>query len=200
MKSVRALALLTGLALFCMVGGAVRAGLYDTDSKDVTSGDIADQDYWWAKFDHEMLDLAVKQHQPEGRIAVDSEIAIRRLNDLIEKYPKHEDLKKWKAHAEEIDKKVDPNAMRSAAFDARCPWDESNYAQLWVNWHYAKMLLEKKEYGEARSMLTNVEQNYEIMLKPDRMKEYPEDLRKWVEDSKEEADKMMKEAKEKTGG
>ena len=55
----------------------------------------------------------------------------------------------------EIDKKIDPNAMRSASFDARCPWDESNYAQLWVNWHYAKMLLEKKQYGEARSMLTN---------------------------------------------
>ena len=142
---------------------------------------------------HEMLDLAVKQHQPEGRIAVDSEIAIRRLNELIEKYPKHEDLKKWKAHAEEIGKKIDPNAMRSSAFDARCPWDESNYAQLWVNWHYAKMLLEKKDYGQARSMLQNVEQNYEIMLKPDRMKEYPEDLRKWVEDSKEEeADKMMR--------
>ena len=104
------------------------------------------------------------------------------------------------AHAEEIDKKIDPNAQRSAQFDARCPWDESNYAQLWVNWHYAKMLLEKKEYGEARSMLQNVEQNYEIMLKPDRMKEYPEDLRKWVEESKPEADKMMAEAKAKTGG
>ena len=50
MKSVRAVALFTGLAMFCVLCGTVRAGLYDGDSKDATSGDIADQDYWWAKF------------------------------------------------------------------------------------------------------------------------------------------------------
>ena len=51
---------------------------------------------------------------------------------------------------------------------------------------------------QAYSMLTNVMQNYNIMLKPDRMKDYPEDLRKWVTDSKPEADKMMELAKSKT--
>jgi hypothetical protein len=202
MKSVRAFALFTSAAMFSvlMFSGTLHAGLYDADIKDVTSGDIADQDYWWAKFDHEMLDLAVKQRQPEGRIDVNIGSSLRRLDDLIAKYPKHEDLKKWKAHAEEIEKKIDQNASRNTPFNAGCPWEESNYAQLWVNWHYAKMLLDKKDYGQAKSMLQNVEQNYDIMLKPGRMKDYPEDLRKWVEDSKDEADKMMAEAKAKTGG
>ena len=39
-----------------------------------------------------------------------------------------------------------------------------------------------------------------FMLKPDRMKDYPEDLRKWVVDSKPEADKLYKAVKEKTRG
>ena len=67
-----------------------------------------------------------------------------------------------------------------------------------MNWHFAKMLLDAKDYEQAHLMLTNVMQNYDIMLKPDRMKDYPDDLRKWVVDSKPEADKMMALSKEKT--
>ncbi len=176
----------------------VHAGLYDDDTKDVTNGDLADQDYWWAKFDMTMLDLAVKERQPEGKIGLNLVSTINRLDDLIKKYPKHEDLKKWKAHAEEIQKKIDPNAPRGGSFNAGCPWDEANYAQLWVNWHFAKMLLDKKDYEQAYSMLTNVMQNYDIMLRPDRMKDYPDDLRQWVISSKDEADQMVKLAKSKT--
>ena len=36
-----------------------------------------------------------------------------------------------------------------------------------------------------------------IMLAPDRMKNYPEDLRKWVVDSKPDADKLYKDIKAK---
>jgi len=176
------------------------AGLYDGDTKDVTTGDLCDQDYWFAKFDNMMLDLAIAQRQPEGRIGLELAMSINRLNDLIKKYPKHEDLKKWKEHAEEVQKKIDPNAQRGTPFNAGCPWEESNYAQLWVNFHYSKMLLDAKDYEKARSMLQNVMQNYDIMLKPDRMKDYPEDLRKWVVDNKPEADKMMALAKSKTNG
>jgi hypothetical protein len=185
------------LALFLQ---PARAGLYDDEAKAVTTGDIADQDYWFAKFDMTMLDLALKQHQPEGKIGLNLVSTTGRLKDLVKKYPKHEELKKWLAHAEDVAKKVDPNANRGASFNAGCPWDESNFAQLWVNFHFSQMLLEKKDYEQARSMLGNVIQNYDIMLKPDRMKDYPEDLRKWVEDNKAEADKMMALAKEKTRG
>ena len=201
MKLRTSSAALFASALLLLVSLSARpthAGLYDDEKLTITTGDIADQDYWWAKFDNTMLDLAIKQHQPEGRISVDLASSINRLNDLVKKYPKHEELKKWLAHAEEINKKIDPNAPRGASFNTDCPWDEANYAQLWVNFHYAKMLIDAKDYETAYSMLTNVMQNYDIMLKPDRMKDYPDDLRKWVVDNKAEADKMVATVKEKT--
>ena len=194
----RILGILGLTALLALLAGRAPAqGLYDT-GKNATTGDLMDQDYWWARFDHEMLELCLKQHQPEGRIDVEVGGAIRRLDDLIKKYPKHEDLAKWRARAVEIDKKVNPNAQRGTPFNAGCPWEEANYAQLWVNWHYSKMLLDDKNYELAFTMLTNVMQNYDIMLKPDRMKDYPEELRSWVVTSKPEADKMWALAKAKT--
>lgn len=196
--NTRAVATLGIAALLILPTGRVRAqGLYDTGTNK-TTGDLVDQDYWWARFDHEMLDLCLSQHQPEGRIDVQVGPAIRRLDDLIKKYPKHEDLPKWRARAVDVDKKVNPNANRGTAFNAGCPWEEANYGQLWVNWHYARMLLDDKNYELAFTMLTNVMQNYDIMLKPDRMKDYPDDLRAWVVNSKPEADKMFALAKAKT--
>jgi len=174
------------------------AGLYDSNDKDITTGELADQDYWWAKFDNMMLELAVKQHQPEERIDVNLASATRRLEDLLKKYPKHEELLKFKARADEVHKMIDPNASRSAYFNPGCPWEEANFAQLWVNWHYAKVLIARNDFQTAHSMLQNVMQNYDIMLKPDRMKDYPEDLRKWVIDAKPEADRMYALTKEKT--
>src|SRR4051794_28622488 len=100
----------SALALLLLLGTFLQpatAALYDDGNKDVTTGDLADQDYWWAKYDNMMLDLALQQHQPEGRIDLMLASSINRLNDLIKKYPKHEDLQKWKAHAEEVHKKVD---------------------------------------------------------------------------------------------
>jgi hypothetical protein len=48
--------------------------------------------------------------------------------------------------------------------------------------------------------MQNVMQNYQFMLKPDRMKDYPEELRKWVIETKPAAEKLAAEAKAKTGG
>lgn len=174
------------------------AGLYDDETKDATAGDLNDQDYWWAKFDAMMLELAIKQHQPEGRIGLQLATAIKRLEQLSKKYPKHKEIAKWKARAEAVDGKIDPNADRHKYFGPECPWEESNFAQLWVNLHWAKVAFDAKDYSTALSCMQNVRQNYEIMLKPDRMKDYPEDLKKWVVESKPDADKLWKAIKEKT--
>ena len=145
-----------------------------------------------------MLDIALKQHQPEGRIGLNLASSSKRLDDLAKKYPKHEEIQKWKQHAEEVQSKIDPNADRGKPFGPECPWDESNFAQLWVNLHWARVAFDAKDYTTALSCLQNVMQNYEIMLRPDRMKDYPEELRKWVVDSKPEADNLYKAVKEKT--
>jgi len=175
------------------------AGLYADDAKNVEKGELNNQDYWWTKFDMMMLDLAIKQRQPEGRIGLNLASTLRRLDDLVKKYPKHEEIKKWKEHAEEIERKIDPNASRGTYFNPGCPWEEANFAQLWVNYHWARAAVKENDYNTALSCMQNVMQNYEIMLKPDRMKNYPDDLRKWVEDTKPDADKFYKEIKAKRG-
>ena len=59
-----------------------------------------------AKFDAMMLELAIKQHQPEGHIAVDLASSIRQLDDLSKKLPQHQEIAKWKARAHEVDSKI----------------------------------------------------------------------------------------------
>ena len=120
-----------------------------------------------------MLELAIKQHQPEGRISVNLRAP------------------------EEVESKINPNANRREQFTVDCPWDEANFAQLWVNLHWAKVAFDAQDYSTALSCGQNVMQNYQIMLAPDRVKHYPDELRKYVVDSKPGADSLYKAIKEK---
>lgn len=198
MKIVKYSAILAALTALLVIPSA-QAQLYPNTDKDLTTGDLNNQDYWWSKFDAMMLDLAIKQRQPEGPISVNVAIALRRLDDLAKKFPKHQEIAKWKAHFTEVEGKISPNADRRVGFTPECPWDESNFGQLWVNLHWAKVAYDAKDYTTALSDMQNVMQNYDIMLRPDRMKNYPDELRKWVVDSKPDADKLYKAVKEKTG-
>src|SRR5205823_2423488 len=130
-----------------------RAGLYGDEGKDVTTGDINSQDYWWTKFDMMMLDLAVKQHQPEGKIGLNLVSTLKRLDDLSKQYPKHEEIQKWKKHAQEVADKIDPNAPRGVPFNPGCPWDESNFAQAWVNLHWAHMQADARHDSDAYGLI-----------------------------------------------
>jgi len=183
-------------ALLAVPSGRAQ-GLYSDEDKNVTTGELNNQDYWWAKFDAMMLELAVKQHQPEGKIAIELANSIRRLDELSKVFPKHQEIAQWKARAAEIESKINPDADRSRSFGPECPWDEANYAQLWVNLHWAKAAYAKRDYDTAISCLQNVMQNYQFLLKPDRMKDYPEDLRAYVVDSRPDAEKMYRDAKAK---
>ena len=196
MNHVRRVAasLLLGL-VFCF---SAHAGLYGDEGKDVKSGDLNDQDYWWTKYDMTMLDICLKQHQPEGHIGLNLAITGRRLDDLIKKYPQHAGLKQWKQHTDEIVAKIDPNASRGEAFKPGCPWDESNFGQAWVNWRHAQMLLAQKDENQAFGLLQNVKQNFDILLKPGRLDDYPADLRKWVTDTNVELNKIYEPLRIKT--
>ena len=59
------------------------------------------------------------------------------------------------------------------------------------------MMMAENKVDQAASLMTNVRQNLDIMLKPDRMKNYPDDLRQWVQNLKPEVAKMTAELKEK---
>src|SRR5689334_13745010 len=104
------------LCAMCSVRSYAAPGLYGDEGKDIKSGDINDQDYWWTKFDMMMLDLAIKQHQPQGRIGFDLVSTADRLKKLSKAYPNHEEIKKWKDKVDDINKKIDPNASRGEYF------------------------------------------------------------------------------------
>ena len=57
-------------------------------------------------------------------------------------------------------------------------------SQLWINWHAAHSAADAKEFDKAYGYMTNVMQNYNLLDKPDRLKDYPEDLHKWFDDTK----------------
>jgi len=191
MKSVRHCAMGAVLITCVLSVQTVKAqelyGDRDND-KNIASGDLNDEDYWWAKFDAMMLDLNIKQ---------DLGSSIRRLDDLARKYPTHREIAKWRARAMQADAKIGPSAIRGASFLPECPWDEATFAQLWVNLHWAKFAYDSKDYNTAYSNLQNVMQTYRIMLAPDRVKNYPGDMCSYVVDSKLDADNLYKSVKEK---
>jgi hypothetical protein len=167
------------------------------DGKDVTQGELNDQDYWWARFDLMMLDVAQKQHQPEGRIGFTLVSATKRLEDLAKKYPKHKEILAMKQRADEALKSVNPNAERQAPFSPSCPWEQPNFAQLWVNMHWGQAAWAEKDYASAQGSMSNVNRNLDVLLEPDRLKSFPPELAKYVRDTKGEAAKLTKLVSEK---
>src|SRR3954462_8080810 len=97
--------------LFAPAGPALAAadekgkGLY-ADDKKATTGDLDDQDYWWAKWDAKNLEDAIKSRQPEGPISINVAVGLRRLNDLAKKYPGHDEVKKMQARFQQIQDKL----------------------------------------------------------------------------------------------
>jgi hypothetical protein len=193
------LLVLAGLLMVCALPASrtCATGLYGDEGKNVKSGDLTDRDYWQARWDMMMLDLAIQQHQPEGHIGLNLASTINNLNDLHKKYPNHEEITKWLDHAEDVEKHVDPNANRTEPWKPGMPWDEANFSQLWINWHYAQLLAKDNDPEKALSFMQNVMQNYSLLDKPDRLKDYPEDLHKWFDETKPKAEAFMKELKEK---
>lgn len=188
--------LLLGLVL-AITSLSASAGLYGDPGKDAKSGDLNDQDYWWTKYDMTMLDLCMKQHQPEGRIGLNLASTDRRLDDLVRKYPQHQGLKDWKKQVTDTIGQINPNASRSESWKPGCPWDEANFGQAWVNWRHLHMQLDENDREHAYSLLLNVKQNFDLLLKPGRMDDYPPELKKWVTDTAPEADKLYADLNKK---
>jgi hypothetical protein len=176
-----------------IAGGALSIGvanayqLYGSDSTSVKGGDLLDRDYWRAKWDSIRMDEAIKERQPEGAIMMANIGNIQLLNELIAKYPNHQDLKTWKAHAEDIQKRIDSNASRSDSFKPGSIWNEHNYKESYVNYNYAKVAIEKKDWAAAHDGLSYAERNLQFLVerikKNDRVAAWPDGAAKWVQDT-----------------
>jgi hypothetical protein len=196
--NVRKFCVLALVLAFCTTG-IKAAGLYD-DEKKITSGDIKDLDYWHAKFYHMMMEAALKSHQAEYQIGL---MIGGQMNstmpDLIKKYPKHEELKKWMEEYESISKKIDKNADRLALWKPDFEyWTNEAYRQAWVNMNLGKMDVDAKDWRDAYARYRWARENFDKMLDHEEwMKNWPEDVIKWVKETKVEAEKMEAEMKKK---
>jgi len=182
-------------ALCASVSAPSYAGLYDSDATSIKNGPILDRDYWRAKWDSMRLDDAIKERQPEGAILIAVIGQIQLLDELIKKYPNDQDLKDWKAHAEEIKGKIDPNANRSDQFKDGCLWSEINYREAYVNYNYAKLAIDQQNWDAAKDGLNYANQNVTILQarikNNDRVSAWPSGAADWVTTTAPELAKMQ---------
>jgi len=173
------------VAVFALGGTAAlaadHAGLYADEAQKVTQGELNNQDYWWARFDAMMLEEGIRTHQPEGHLSIDLASSLRRLDALAQRYPQHAEIRQWKTRAEAVNAKIDPDHDRRAPYKPGFLWSEANYAQAWVNWHWAQTAVAQHETQRARGLLRNVVQNLALLNRPHRMDDYPAEIRRWVE-------------------
>jgi hypothetical protein len=193
--------MMIGLASMILSGSAHAFQLYEADSAGVKGGDLVDRDYWRAKWSSIRLDEAIQQHQPEGAILMEV-ISQRQLcDDLIKKYPNDQDFKTWKAHAEQIESKINPNANRGEGFKPGSLWAEGNYKEAYVNYNYAKVAIQKKDWAEAHDGLNYAEKNLTFLVdrlkKQDRVAAWPDGAAKWVQDAWADLGKMKSEVNAK---
>ncbi|HTS94795.1 MAG TPA: hypothetical protein VLX09_16605 [Stellaceae bacterium] len=160
------------------------AALYSDDATSITGGPILDRDYWRASWDSMRLEDALKERQPEGAILIAVIGQIQLLDELIKKYPNDAELKKWKARADEIKAKIDPDADRRAEFKPGCLWNEGNYKEAYVNVNYAKTAIDKQDWAAAKDGLNYAERNLGFLRdrikNNDRVAAWPPGAADWV--------------------
>jgi len=130
-------------------------GLYDDDDAAITSGDQNNEDYWWSKYYSVVLDEALKSKQPEGAIrGFLKDYALVYHDKALAKYAQHNDVKAWKAKAEKINSKVDPNS--SGYFQPNFAWfggpggsGGGNFGHWWVSYHWAKCAMAAGDWETA---------------------------------------------------
>lgn len=174
-------------------------GLYDDDNAAVTSGNQNNEAYWYASAYSQALDLALKTRQPEGAISGWlREKVIKAIDEALSAYPAHEDLKKWKARADQIKSKVNPDADY-AEFKSDFPWRHDKYLDGWVALNWARCAHDAGDWNivyEKSRRVTDLFGEYGCQ-KNDVLKTLPEDAKKLVLDGYAEGEKLWAESKSK---
>ena len=202
-RTAKALAVVGALAVpsLLLLPPSAAAGLYDADATAIKEGDIKDRDYWRAKWDSMRLEDSLKERQPEGAILMAVISQENLLAELSKKYPNDEDFKKWKARATEIKGKIDPNANRGESFKPGCLWNEWNYREAYVNYNYAKIAIEQKDWETARDGNREADRQLSILRgrieKDDRVAAWPEGAAAWVKEASAALPKMQDEVNAK---
>lgn len=159
-------------------------GLYDRTDADLLGGELPLLDYWRARFDAAMLDTAIATRQPEGRIGLELANAIRLVDSLLDRYPRHAELLAWRNRAAAVLRQIDPNASRSVAFTPRCLWGEHAYREAWVNVECARVAGAKGDHVLARDCERTARQKLEGLARrvagSQAAHEWPPEIVAWI--------------------
>ena len=167
-------------------------GLYDDDKKSTTSGDLADVIFWQVKFASEKLNAALASRQPEYPIRFMCVDVINGSAGLLNEYPNHEEIKSWKAKAETISKKVNPDAPPEDVKTSFKFWNEQAYENSWRYSNLARMFAASDEWAKAKSV-GNDALTY-LTRAEGRMEQWPDDIKAWVTKAKKETEDLMAKA------
>jgi hypothetical protein len=164
------------------------SGLYANDAASMTSGAIASRDYWQSKFNADQLEQAIKDHQPEGAIALQLISAVELVDGLLKQYPNHTELKAWHDRFTAVRKQIGDNFDRSAEFKPGCLWNQDSYMQAYVGYNTAKTAMASNDQELAFMMSGLALDKVNILTDPneDRMADYPADAKAWIKQIKPE--------------
>ena len=167
-------------------------GLYDDDKAGVTAGDVQDVVYFQAKFAHQKLEAALKTRQPEGSIKPLVPDVVNLCTDVLKEYPNHGEVKQWKQKAEEVGKKIDPNASGADFKGNFSHWGDYSYEAGFKHVNMAKIAAGNEDWSVAREHAKEAVTHLGRAV--DRMPQWPEDVRGWVTSSKGEMEKLFEQA------
>lgn len=167
-------------------------GLYDNENEAVTSGDVLDVIYWQTKFAVLKFEQALKTRQPEGAMRLLAADVINSCTSVLETFPNHEDVKKWRQNAIEIEKKIDPNAPLADFKSNFAQWRDFSYEAGWRSYHIAKMAAVDEDWALARSHAREADTQFTRTL--ERMALWPEDVQVWVRSALTEMQAMVADA------
>jgi uncharacterized membrane-anchored protein YhcB (DUF1043 family) len=165
--------------------------LYSGDATAMTSGAIKSRDYWQSKFNADQLEQAIKEHQPEGAIAMQLISAVQLVDGLLKQYPNHQELKKWHDRFVQVQQQIGDKFDRSAEFKVGCLWNNDSYMQTYVGYNTAKTALENNDQELAFEMTGLALQKVEWFLESDdHMQDMTAEEKDWIRKVKPELEEI----------
>lgn len=168
-------------------------GLYDDDDKAVTTGDINDKLFFYAKAYAASLDDGLKSRQPEGALKDWLKEAIKAHDAALAKYPAHEELKQLKEKALALQAKINPKAEWSS-WKPDWPWD-SPYIHGWVEYHWAKCAEAAGDWATVYEQARAAGNHLGEYGAQKNMKGWPQPLQTWVVNAKTEVDALWEKSR-----
>ncbi len=167
-------------------------GLYDDDNNAITAGDVLDVIYWQTKFAHLKLEAALQSRQPEHAVGSLLPDVINGATDVLQTYPNHAEVQGWKARAEQIRTKINPNAAPAAFRGDFDHWKDYSYEAGWRSYHVARMAAEAQDWNVALQHAREVLTQFGRSL--DRMAHWPAPVQEFIRTAREEADAIRQQA------